>query len=88
MDFYKLCELAKVDTSKVTNNVVTKDTPLVEEDVLKKIVHETKGLIEEALSEVEKKSGTKPVLVEKLENTEKLLKDINEKLRSMFQVGG
>ncbi len=87
-DFYKLCELAKVDVSKVTNNVVTEDTPLVEEDVLKNIVHEAKGLIEEALSEVEKKSGTKPVLVEKLESTEKLLKDINEKLRSMFQVGG
>ena len=78
----------EVDYSKIVGNRITENSELVEEDVLKKIVHETKGLIEEALSEVEKKSGTKSVMLAKLENTERLLKDINEKLRSMFQVGG
>lgn len=77
----------KVDYKKICNNRITHETELVEEEVLKKIVHEAKALVEEALLCVEKKSGTKPVLVKSLEDTEELLKGLNTKLRSMFDTG-
>jgi len=77
-----------VDYKKIVGNRITHDTPLVGDDILKELVHETKTLIEEAMSEVEQKTGTKPVLVAKLERTESLLKETTEKLRSMFATGG
>lgn len=77
-----------VDYQHIVKNRITHDTELVEENILKDIVHEAKALVEEALTGLEKKSGTKPVLVEQLENTEAQLKAVNEKLRSMFDTKG
>ena len=73
---------------KIVCNRITHDTPLVEDNILKEIVHDTKALVEEAMSELEQKTGTKPVLVAKLEKAEALLKEVTEKLRSMFSTGG
>lgn len=76
-----------VDYKKAVNNRITEDTPLVEDEELEKIVHEAKAKIAEALAELEKKSGTKPVLVEKMGTVEEILNEVNDQLRSMFDTG-
>lgn len=77
-----------VDYKHIVSNRITDDTPLVEDDILKEIVHEIKTLVEDTLVTIEKKSGTKPVLVEQLQATEDALKEVNQKLRDMFVTGG
>jgi len=77
-------KLFGVSYDHIVSNRITHDTELVEESLLKEIVHEVKKLVEEALEGIESKTGTKPALVEKLESTEKVLKKVESGLRTMF----
>jgi len=86
--FERLCNNLKVDVSGIKNNIITDDTPLKEDSVLKDSLKEFKSIIGDCLLTVDKKSGTKVELVSKLEKTEHYLKGLEKVLNGMYQKGG
>jgi len=80
LDFYKMCKVFKVDTSKVIDNHIEKKLPLASEENIRNTFEEVSTALESLQEVLSDTKGTKSALIERMEEVKLELSHLHETL--------